>query len=160
MLGEAEDRKRRTAVVEEAEVFALEAGDELTVLVDDGEDEIDFVDLDLKGGDGLVDLWGVRGLWGVWGGSLAGRGGSLGGSLRRRRGGLLSGGGGWSGADWRRWGRWCGRRAGGGLGYFGGGWRAGVAGRGEEAMQPTRPLGQSGLGLERRRGDGQEEQGR
>ena len=54
LLGEAEDSFGRTAIVEEAEVLALEAGDEAALLVGDGEDEIDFVDLDLDGRDGLV----------------------------------------------------------------------------------------------------------
>ena len=54
LLVEAEDSDGRTAVVEQAEVLALEAGDEAALLVGDGEDEIDFVDLDLDGGDGLV----------------------------------------------------------------------------------------------------------
>src|SRR6185312_190490 len=54
LLGEAEDGFGRTAVVEEAEVLTLEAGDETAFLVGDGEDEIDFVDLDLGGGDGFV----------------------------------------------------------------------------------------------------------
>jgi hypothetical protein len=46
LLGEAEDGGGGATVVEEAEVFALEAGDELAVLVGDGEDEIHFVDAD------------------------------------------------------------------------------------------------------------------
>ena len=54
LLGEAEDGEWRTAVVEEAEVLTLEAGDELALLVGDGEDEIDFVDLDADGLGGLV----------------------------------------------------------------------------------------------------------
>ena len=45
LLLEAEDGDGRAAIVEQAEVLALEAGDELTLLVGDGEDEIDFVDL-------------------------------------------------------------------------------------------------------------------
>ena len=95
LLSEAEDSERGTTVVEEAEVFALEAGDEFTVLVDDGEDEIDFVDLDLEGGDGLVDLRGIRR------GSLAGLSGSLGGGLSGGCSRLLGGCGGWRGAGWR-----------------------------------------------------------
>ena len=54
LLGEAEDGEWRTAVVEEAEVLTLEAGDELALLVGDGEDEIDFVDLDADGLGGLA----------------------------------------------------------------------------------------------------------
>jgi len=53
LLGEAEDSGGGATVVEETEVFALETGDELAVLVGDGEDEIYFVDLDVKGLDGL-----------------------------------------------------------------------------------------------------------
>ena len=49
LLLEVEDGDRRTPVVEEAEVLALEAGDEVALLVGDGEDEIDFVDLDFDG---------------------------------------------------------------------------------------------------------------
>ena len=45
---------RRTPIVEQAEVLALEPGDEAALLVGDGEDEIDFVDLDLDGRDRLV----------------------------------------------------------------------------------------------------------
>ena len=41
-----QDGDGRAAVVEQAEVLLLEAGDEVAVLVGDGEDEIDFVDLD------------------------------------------------------------------------------------------------------------------
>src|SRR6202042_213572 len=103
---------------------------EFTVFVDYGEDEIDFVDLDLEGGDGLVDLWAIRsGL--TCGRSLVGR--SLGGSLRRRRGRLLlSGGGGCRGAGWRRRGCRGGCRAGRGLGDFDGGrGDDGATGRGE-----------------------------
>ena len=50
LLLEAEDGDRRTAVVEEAEVLALEAGDEAAFLVGDGEDEIHFVGADDDGG--------------------------------------------------------------------------------------------------------------
>ena len=56
LLGEAEDGEGRTAVVEQAEVFALEAGDEAALLVGDGEDEIDFVDLDFDGLGGLIGI--------------------------------------------------------------------------------------------------------
>ena len=58
LLGEAEYGKRRTAIIEQAEVLALEAGNELALLVGDGEDEIDFVDLDFDGLGGLL----LRGL--------------------------------------------------------------------------------------------------
>ena len=54
MLGEAEDSGGGVAVVEEAEVFALKTGNELAMLVGDGEDEIYFVDLYVKGLDGLL----------------------------------------------------------------------------------------------------------
>jgi hypothetical protein len=100
LLSEAEDGERGTAVVEEAEVFTLEAGDEFTVFVDYGEDEIDFVDLDLEGGNGLVDLWAGRGS-GLTGCRSLGRR-SLGGSLRGSCGRLLSGGRSWGSGGWRR----------------------------------------------------------
>jgi len=92
LLGEAEDGGGGAAVVEEAEVFAPEAGDELTVLVGDGEDEIDFVDLDLKGGDGLVDLRV----------GLAGLGGSLCSCCRLLRGRCSAGLRRWCGCRCRR----------------------------------------------------------
>src|SRR6202012_5842277 len=104
-----------TAVVEEAEVFALETSDELTVLVDHREDEIDFVDLNVNGGDGLFALWAC--------GLTSGRG--LSGSLRRSCGRLLSGGGGWSGTGWRRWRGGSGSCARSGLGYFNRRWGGG-----------------------------------
>ena len=50
---EVYDGDGRTAVVEQTEVLAAEAGDEAALLVGHGEDEIDFVDLDLDGGDGF-----------------------------------------------------------------------------------------------------------
>ena len=46
LLLEAKHGDRRTAIIEKPEVFALEASDELTLLVGDGEDEIHFVDTD------------------------------------------------------------------------------------------------------------------
>ncbi len=49
LLGEADDGVGRLAVVEQAEVLLLEAGDEVAVLVGDGEDEVDFVDADDDG---------------------------------------------------------------------------------------------------------------
>ena len=98
MLGEAEDGEGGTAIVEEAEVFALEAGDELTVLVGDGEDEIDFVGLDLDGRDGLVGRGSLSvavlrgGERGRCGGCLLGRRG-FGDRLERRGGFALTAGG-------------------------------------------------------------------
>jgi len=90
LLGEAEDGSRGAAVVEEAEVLALEAGDELAVLVGDGEDEIHFVDAD--------DDVSSAGGWSLWAGQGLVCGGCLGlvlccrGRLLRcglsRRGGL------------------------------------------------------------------------
>ncbi len=46
------------AIVEETEVFAAEAGDEAAFFVGDGEDEINFVDLDFDGRDRLFSLSG------------------------------------------------------------------------------------------------------
>ena len=49
------------AVIEQTEVFAMEAGDEAAFLIGDGEDEIDFVDLDFDGRDRLFELRGSVG---------------------------------------------------------------------------------------------------
>jgi hypothetical protein len=77
LLGEAEDGGGWTAVVEEAEVLALETGDELTLFVGDGEDEIDFVDLD----DDFLDVLFVSGRRLGSGLLLRGSGGCLRGGL-------------------------------------------------------------------------------
>jgi hypothetical protein len=60
LLAEAEDSFGGTAVVEEAEVFATQAGDEAAFLIGDGEDEIDFVDLNDDGGRGFFLVGGLR----------------------------------------------------------------------------------------------------
>ena len=71
LLSELHDGRGRTAVIEQAEVFALEAGDEFALLVGDREDEIDFVDLNLDGLGGLV-LIGKRRCGGLLTGSRNG----------------------------------------------------------------------------------------
>ena len=66
LLLKAKDGDGGMAVVEEAEVLALEAGDEMAFFVGNGEDEIDFVGLNFDGGDGLsvIGSFGVRSGWG------------------------------------------------------------------------------------------------
>ncbi len=82
---EVENGDGRTAVVEEAEVLALEAGDEAALLVGDGEDEVDLVGLNLDGGDGLVAGGGQAAIGGLlWSGRRSGLRGRLG----RLNGGL------------------------------------------------------------------------
>src|SRR5215469_16219812 len=54
LLLESEDGFGRKLIVEKAEVLALQAGDEAALLVGDGEDEVDLVDLHLDGGDSFV----------------------------------------------------------------------------------------------------------
>ena len=55
LLGEAKDLDRGAAIVEQAEVFTLQAGDEAALFIRDGEDEVDLVDPD----DDLVRVVGV-----------------------------------------------------------------------------------------------------
>jgi hypothetical protein len=52
LLGEAEYRDRRTAVVKQAEVLAFEVGDEAALFVGDGEYEVYFVGLNFDSRDG------------------------------------------------------------------------------------------------------------
>src|SRR6185503_720406 len=53
LLGETEYGFGRPSVIEQAEVLALQTGDEAALLVGNGKDEVDFVDLHLDGGDRL-----------------------------------------------------------------------------------------------------------
>ena len=78
----------RLLVVEQRKVALLQVGDVVAVLVSDREDEVDFVDAEMKDSGCLIGRsLSARSLRGCGCGSLLRRSGGLGRGLLRRRGG-------------------------------------------------------------------------